>query len=145
MAVPIALNFLQAAVTLMEEGALEMLDHRDDMYPLEAVGILCSDGVTYRLINQSRSSHRFTVSETLVREAIEILTRRGHPPVAIYHSHPEHDSHPSRRDIDMMETMPGSLSVIVGKEGIAGWRWNDGLESVGKIPHPERTRYGKPD
>ncbi len=138
--IPVATNFLQAAVTLMEEAAMEMVNHRDDAYPIEAVGILCSDGVTFRLINQSRSAHRFIVSETLVGEAFETLKRRKHFPVAMYHSHPDTGSSPSERDIAMMETMPGSLSVIIGKDNIAAWRWNDGLESVGKVPHPERSR-----
>lgn len=139
MQTPVALNFLQVTVTLMEEASLSMLQHRNDSYPNEAVGILCSDGVTFPLINQSRSPHRFNVSQTLVEEALETLTRRGHSPVAMYHSHPEADSSPSNRDLAMMETMPGSLSIIVGIDSIAAWRWNDGLESVGKIPHPERS------
>lgn len=141
MPVVVAQEFIQAAVTLMEDAAVRMADHRDDAYPEEAVGILCSNGDTYPLINQARSGHRFEVSETLVKEAIEILENRGKEPVAMYHSHPTSAASPSARDVSMMMNMPGALSIVVGIDGIAAWLWDDVLQSVGRIPLPERTRH----
>ena len=126
-----------ATIALMEACAVDMKKHRDKSHPEEAVGVLCSDGSSYPLINQARSNHRFEVSETLLEEAISMLNDVGKQPVAIYHSHPDTASSPSRRDIEMMKTMPGALSVIVGLDGIAGWIWNNGIHSVGRIDLPE--------
>jgi proteasome lid subunit RPN8/RPN11 len=135
-----AKEFMQASVTLMETAAFEMVEHRDEVYPYEAVGILCSDGSCYPLINQARSAHRLEVSAILVGEAIDMLRERGLEPVAFYHSHPTSASGPSNRDISMMQTKPGALFVIIGQDGIAGWLWNDGLQSVGKVSIPDRKR-----
>lgn len=136
-----AKEFMQASVTLMETAAVEMIEHRNDSYPNEAVGVLCSDGSCYPLINQARSAHRLEVSAILVGEAIDMLNERGMSPVAFYHSHPTSASGPSNRDISMMQTKPGALFVIVGQDGIAGWLWEDGLQSAGKIPLPDRKRH----
>jgi proteasome lid subunit RPN8/RPN11 len=136
-----AKEFMQASVTLMETAAAEMVEHRDDVYPHEAVGVLCDDGSCFPLINQARSPHRLEVSAILVGEAIDMLVERGLSPVAFYHSHPTSASGPSNRDIQMMQTKPGALFVIVGQDGIAGWLWDDGLQSAGKIPIPDRKRY----
>ena len=133
-----AVEFIQASTTLMESAAVEMVEHRDETYPNEAVGVLCSDGSCFPLVNQARSAHRLEVSAFLVAEAIDMLTERGLSPVAFYHSHPESASGPSNRDIQMMQTKPGALFIIVGQDGISGWLWDDGLQSVGRIPLPER-------
>lgn len=134
-------NYIQAVVDLMESASVVMMNHRDDSYPEEAIGILCSDGTNYRLINQARSAHRFEVSATLTTEAMSMLLDRGKEPIAIYHSHPASSSSPSKRDIAMMETQPGALSIIVGVSDISAWVWDDeDLQPVGRIPLPERSR-----
>jgi proteasome lid subunit RPN8/RPN11 len=138
-------EFVQAATTLMETASVEMTDHRDEVYPNEAVGILCSDGSCFPLINQARSAHRLEVSAMLVGEAIDMLIERGLSPVAFYHSHPTSASGPSSRDIQMMQTKPGALFVIVGQDGIAGWLWDEALESAGRIPLPERSGHVEHD
>ena len=124
----------------METASVEMLNHRDDVYPQEAVGVLCADGSCFPLVNQARSAHRLEVSAFLVAEAIDMLGERGLSPVAFYHSHPTSASGPSNRDIQMMQTKPGALFVIVGQDGIAAWLWDESLQSAGKIPLPERSR-----
>ena len=134
----IAQEFIQASTTLMETAAVEMLNHRDDVYPQEAVGVLCADGSCFPLVNQARSAHRLEVSAFLVAEAIDMLVERGLSPVAFYHSHPTSASGPSTRDVQMMQTKPGALFVIIGQDGIAGWLWNDELQSAGTIPLPNR-------
>lgn len=136
----VAVDFLDATVELMEHSAAAMWEHRHDAYPQEAVGILCSDGVNYPLINQARSDSRFEVSQTLVKEAIEALVNVGREPVAIYHSHPMTTSSPSNQDISMMKNMPGALSIIVGQDGIAAWRYDNGLQSVGRIELPVKVK-----
>ena len=112
----------------------DLLAARHDGYPNEAVGILCADGSVYPLINQARSSKRFEVGETAVGEAINHLKYRGRFPVAVYHSHPTSDSGPSERDKMMMEEMPNALFVIIGKDGIAAWLWDEALRFVSRIP-----------
>lgn len=141
----VANDFLDATVELMEHSSRALTEHRFEAYPQEAVGILCSDGTNYPLINQARSDSRFEVSETLVREAIDALSRLGREPVAVYHSHPTSSSSPSNQDISMMKRMPGALSIIVGIDGIAAWRFDNGLQSVGRVPLPEKVSHGKPD
>ena len=136
----VAHEFVQASITLMETASVEMVNHRDDVYPHEAVGVLCADGSCFPLINQARSAHRLEVSAFLVSEAIDMLVERGLSPVAFYHSHPTSASGPSNRDIQMMQTKPGALFVIVGQDGIAAWLWDESLQSAGKIPLPERSR-----
>lgn len=142
---PAVQHFMQAVIELLESGSVEMVNHRDDEYPHEAVGILCSDGTNFRLINQARSGFRFEVSKTLSTEALETLNVRGKSPIAIYHSHPRSPASPSSRDVVMMETQPGALSIIVGVDGISAWMWDDDLQSVGRIPLPERTRIVEPN
>ena len=127
-----------AVSELITFAAISLVMHRDSDYPHEAVGILCSDGSIYPLINQARSAHRFEVSQPLVKEAIGVLTQRGMEPIAVYHSHPTSSSGPSKRDIMLMETMPGSLSIIIGQDGIAAWLWDGGLQSVTRINLPTK-------
>ena len=120
-----------------------LIQHRDDDYPNEAVGILCVDGTCYPLINQARSNKRFEVSEQLVTEAIAQLKARKRRPVAVYHSHPTSDSSPSKRDVMMMEEMPQASFIIVGNDGIAAWMWDNELRFIAKIPLEESD--GEPD
>lgn len=115
--------FREAVVDLIVIATDELISHRDDAYPQEAVGILCDDGTTYRLINQARSGTRFEVSKLLVTESIKIIKRQNRSAIGIYHSHPTSQSAPSSRDIDMMRTQPGNLFVIVGNDVISGWAW----------------------
>jgi len=115
----------------------QLVSHRNDDYPNEAVGILCVDGTCYPLINQARSPKRFEVSQLLVAEAIAQLKVRKRHPVAIYHSHPTSDSGPSNRDVMMMQEMPQASFVIVGNDGIAAWMWDDELRFIVKIPLKE--------
>ena len=129
---------------LLLECRSAMLEHRDEDYPKEAVGILTSDGVTWPLINQARSPKRFAVSQRLVEEAIAELGRHDQHPVAVYHSHPTSSSGASERDVMMMQENPGSLHVIVGQDGIASWMWWDSLRSVVRIPLPEKVSHGEP-
>lgn len=133
-------TYVRSVMTLMENCADEMIEHRDEVFPNEAVGILCDDGSCYPLINQARSAHRLEVSAILVGEAIDMLNERNKNPVAFYHSHPTGATGPSRRDLEMMQTKPGALFVIIGIDGIAGWIWKDKLESVGRISLTERGR-----
>ena len=119
---------------LLSHARNSLVQHRNESYPNEAIGILCADGEVYPLINQARSPHRFEVGETLVGEAINHLKYRGKLPVAVYHSHPETGSGPSARDELMMQEMPGAVFVIVGDDGIAAWLWDDELRFIVRSP-----------
>ncbi len=122
---------LEAILVAVRE---ELVAHRAKDYPNEAVGIITADGTTYPLINQARSPKRFEVSEQLVTEAIAQLKVRKRHPVAVYHSHPESSSDPSKRDENMMAEMPQATFVIVGQDGIAAWMWDEQLRFILKIP-----------
>ncbi|MDK1103813.1 MAG: Mov34/MPN/PAD-1 family protein [Actinomycetota bacterium] len=137
-------SMVEPAKVLMEAAGFDLLNHRNRDYPNEAVGIICADGTCYPLINQARSSSRFEVSITLVREAMEILVRRDLDPVAIYHSHPTSSSDPSARDGIMMSELSGVLFVVIGNDGIAAWTWNGKLQSVVKIPLPVKVSNVEP-
>lgn len=119
---------------LLGTARADLLAARHKDYPNEAVGILCADGSVYPLINQARSSKRFEVGETAVGEAINHLKYRGRFPVAVYHSHPTSDSGPSERDKMLMQEMPNAVNVIIGKDGIAAWLWDEALRFVARIP-----------
>ncbi len=123
----------EAIEVLMAAGRADMIRHRNEAYPEEAVGIICADGSTYPLINQARSAHRFEVSQVFVVEAIKALNEAKRFPVAVYHSHPESSSGPSARDVSLMQAMNGALSIIVGIDGITGWAWDGELISMGWI------------
>ena len=119
----------------------DLLAHRNNDYPNEAVGILTADGTAYPLINQARSPKRFEVSQQLVAEAINHLKYRNHLPIAVYHSHPEADSGPSERDQMMMREMPQSTFVIIGNDGIAAWMWDEELRFVLHIPLKDECEH----
>lgn len=141
MGVTQATEFVDAVETLMGVASTDMLTHRNDVYPQEAVGILCSDGSSYPLVNQARSPHRFEVSSPLVSEAVSMLNDVGKFPVAVYHSHPDSASGPSTRDISFMQAMKGAVSVIIGIDGISGWLWDvdeNRLMSVGYVSLPDK-------
>lgn len=127
--------------TLLLEIRGALFDEKLKHYPYEAVGLIAVDGELYPLINQARSPKRFEVSERLVSEAIEQMSKYGQAPVAVYHSHPESASGPSGRDTIMMQQNPGSLHVIVGQDGIAAWMWMDQLRFVVKVPLPEKVKH----
>lgn len=111
-----------------------LVEQRAHHYPNEAVGIICADGTHYPLINQARSPKRFEVSQLLVNEAIIHLKNSNRHPIAVYHSHPDSSSDPSKRDEMLMAEMPQSTSVIVGSDGIAAWMWDDELRFILRIP-----------
>ena len=119
---------------LLATARADIVASRNESYPNEAVGIICSDGNVFPLINQARSAHRFSVGETLVGEAINHLKYRGKQPVAVYHSHPESTSGPSASDEQMMEEMPGAVFVIAGTDGMSAWTWSEELVLLATIP-----------
>ena len=119
---------------ILAASRADLIASRNLEYPNEAVGIVCADGDVYPLINQARSNRRFEVGETLVGEAINHLKYRDKHPVAVYHSHPESDSGPSKRDQMLMQEMPKAINIIVGMDGIAAWLWDGELRFVAKIP-----------
>ena len=115
----------------------DLVEQRSHAYPNEAVGIICADATHYPLINQARSPKRFEVSQLLVTEAIDSLKAAGRHPIAVYHTHPESSSDPSKRDEMLMSEMPQATSIIVGSDGIAAWMWDEQLRFITRIPLKE--------
>ena len=54
----------------------------------EVVGVVWSNGRTYRFTNQARSKHRFSVGQIAWREALQSVDLNEVVPALIYHSHP---------------------------------------------------------
>ena len=125
-----------AVRSMVEHVANSLICARDNAYPNEAVGYVCSDATLYPLINQARSPRRFEVSDTLIKEAIEEILRDGVEPAMIYHSHPTSDSTPSNRDKLMMVELVGAVFVIVGKDDISAWCYKDEPINGVRKTHP---------
>lgn len=64
----------------------------------EAVGIIWSDSSVTPLVNQARSSKRFSVSETLFAETLARVDPAEKTMVSLYHSHPSGALFPSSED-----------------------------------------------
>ena len=95
-------------------SSLHMVEHTLAQHPLEAVGVLTLEGGLRPLINQARSSERFTVSKQLMEEAVQDIVSSDQTPYALYHSHPKGSPEPSTSDCDNMRLAPKMVSVIHG-------------------------------
>ena len=62
--------------------------HANEEAPIEAVGLVLSDGDIMRLINQTRSPSMFSVSRAQLAERLADIDPDKHTVIAIYHSHP---------------------------------------------------------
>ncbi len=111
---------------VLDVAAEAIWNHRQRDFPIEAVGIVFSDGSTQPLINQLRSETAYAVNPLFVEEAFAEGDARGVVPLAFYHTHPKAEARPSLHDIDMMEQLPGAPFVIAGTDGIKTWVWEDG-------------------
>ena len=120
---------------LLESLDFDLRDLADYAAPEEACGLLCHDGTIQPLINQARSTHRFVVSSTLLKEAIDELTSQGSFPIAVYHSHPTRTSYPSRQDEQTLKDSPDLISVIVGTDATTAWIYNDVLLNIAEVSH----------
>ena len=74
--------------------------HMDDQAAIkdeEVVGMVRTDSIIIRLINQAHSALRFDIGPVIMQEAISSLPH-GISVIAFYHSHPAGDIHPSPLD-----------------------------------------------
>lgn len=117
----INITFIDSVRDLIHQAYQSLKLHSASDYPIEAVGIICDGGITYPLINQARSPHRYEVSKQLVTEALDVLNARGLLPLGFYHTHPTSNPEPSKRDVLLMSENPNSLFIIVGQYAIAAW------------------------
>lgn len=65
----------------------KILSHMEDESPNECVGLLWMDGQVQRLINQARSSSRFSISQPQLAERLAEMDETN-VLVCVYHSHP---------------------------------------------------------
>jgi proteasome lid subunit RPN8/RPN11 len=107
-----------------------LLDHAREGYPEEICGLLGGRDeqatTSVRIPNISTTpAVRFEMDRRLMVEAIIALQRAGLDVVAIYHSHPEGGSEPSRTDI-AEATWPDAVYLIIDLSnlempGIGAW------------------------
>lgn len=107
-----------------------LFDHAREGYPQEVCGLLGGRDeqatTSVRIPNVSTTPGvRFEMDRRLMVEAIIGLQRAGLDVVAIYHSHPEGGSEPSRTDI-LEATWPDAVYLILDLSnletpGIGAW------------------------
>jgi len=94
----------------------EIISHCKEAYPLEACGILAGkDRVVkkvYRMNNIERSSISYLMESREQFRVMKEMRDLSLDMVAIYHSHPHADAHPSPKDISLA-FYQDSLYVIV--------------------------------
>lgn len=90
-------EYIDFVAGLVADAVPDLLAHMDDEAPNECVGLIWADGVTQRLINQARSSVRFSVSQGQMATS---LAERGDGALlsCFYHSHPGGNPHLSSHD-----------------------------------------------
>lgn len=93
----------------------EMLYHVKSCLPEEACGLIAGIGSrvlkVYPATNQAHSTRRFQMDPQQQLETLEEIDRNQLDLLAIYHSHPQGPSHPSRQDITEY-FYPGSQYLI---------------------------------
>lgn len=87
---------------IVNDNVTDILAHMDDDSPNECVGLIWDDGTTTRLVNQARSSSRFSVSQRQMSERLVEKTDDALL-IAIYHSHPQGDPTLSPTDKQSLE------------------------------------------
>lgn len=108
--------------------ALELIfSHMEDDLPLEACGLVWSDGSITRLINQARSETRFAVSQTLLAEELAQVDVDEKLMVAFYHSHPRgllelsNEDHASFKDQSSYVNLPWLIVTSDRRARIFVW------------------------
>ena len=115
----------------------DIIDHAADDHPLEAVGLVFSDGSTRRLINQARSPRRFSIARAQLEE---VIAESGLSPICLYPSHPAGRAVPSTPDQRVMSSQATRAGlpvpfVILGVDGLRVWLWQDGAAREIQVPH----------
>ncbi|MCX7857868.1 MAG: M67 family metallopeptidase [Deltaproteobacteria bacterium] len=95
---------------------LEMISHSQKEWPNEACGILAGtdDEVRkiYPLENQEKSPYKFLISPLDQLKVLSDIEKSDLRMVGVYHSHPNTDPYPSKRDLEFA-IYPDVLSVII--------------------------------
>lgn len=119
-------------------------EHSRKESPFEAVGLIHKDGTITKLVNQARSSTRFSVGITQL-EAHLYRPEHFANLHAIYHTHPKSTSHPSQHDQAMMKEMANDPFwkkipfAILGLDKLTVWTWDDGLVRLQEEPRCQTT------
>lgn len=122
-------------MTPLSTRTLDQIRDHADSEPYEAVGVVHPDGTTTRLVNQAKSTLRFLVNPTQLKERLVEKLERGEDADiwAIYHSHilPNSTTDPSVYDITFMgeveQSLPGVRHIIITESAVDVWKLNHGL------------------
>jgi proteasome lid subunit RPN8/RPN11 len=83
----------------------QVISHCKSVYPNEACGLLVGKGDTAEKIHKMTNIEKSSVSYMLDPEeqfrAMKEMRNNGHKMLAIYHSHPHSQAHPSPKDISL--------------------------------------------
>jgi proteasome lid subunit RPN8/RPN11 len=61
--------------------------------------------------NRSSNSHSFAIDVETFRRTLDRIRERGDQPIAVYHTHPDGDTSPSMRDLELPEVT--GLAILV--------------------------------
>lgn len=82
-----------------------MIEHARRVWPLECCGLLAGDeGMISEILpaaNALASSREYSITPEELIAALRSFRERGLTHLGIYHSHPQGENTPSRRDIEM--------------------------------------------
>lgn len=137
----IDLGDTEVLVTAARLAFPAMLAHMEHDAPLEAVGWLWDDGTTTRFINQARSPERFAVGTTQMAEALAAVNPDEKNLIAIYHSHPNGNTAPSKYDKEQMKAQVGVGApypwlIITPDHYLYAWWCDDKAEDIcGMVIH----------
>lgn len=111
----------------------ECIKHR----PNEACGVLIGwqDGgetvvdMVVPVKNSRPSNRSFELDATEQYNAWNLAEQKGMDIVGVYHTHPHSQARPSAWDMESMVNYR-TLWVILGKDGIRGFEWVDGVSEI---------------
>lgn len=121
-------DLMEYDIAVARLGRAEMLNCLLDELPNECVGYLWSDGSITRLVNQARSPWRFSVSTTLMAEALAKADPEVKQLVGLFHSHPGGSLALSETDIECIRLQFAAGVdypwVIVTTAALMIWWWD---------------------
>jgi len=135
----------EVVVNIRCEIIEEMKEHALQEFPNECCGMLSGkedliDGIS-RCTNQRSSPTEFSVSPPELFQFFRSLRKQGRDFLGIYHSHPEGNPAPSRRDEEEFNYPDASYWIVSLNNGLASVRCFEwGRAGFAEVPYTVRER-----